>query len=73
MKVILVVEDCLEYQQQITNCLNGHYQVFLKNTADQILEYTLKLKPDLIILDINLPVKNGYFAITELKKFLYFF
>ena len=36
--------------------------------GNEAVEKALQSKPDIILMDINMPVKNGMQAINELKK-----
>jgi len=65
---ILVVEDSPTYLRQISNLLqvNG-YQVIAAIDGEQALEKSVREDPDLIILDIILPKKNGFQVCRQLK------
>ena len=39
--------------------------------GDQTLEFARKTKPDLLILDLVMPVKDGFVVLEELKKDIY--
>lgn len=69
MKKILIVEDdktiCEELKELLNNA--GYDAMILEafnNAKDRILE----IKPDLILLDINIPFLNGELLLRELRK-----
>ena len=68
---ILVVEDSPTYLRQISNLLqeNG-YQAIAAIDGEQALEKSVREDPDLIILDIILPKKNGFQVCRQLKTTL---
>ncbi|MDD3251812.1 MAG: response regulator transcription factor [Lachnospiraceae bacterium] len=66
---ISIAEDDLSTRNELKLLLeNSLYQVTAieeyKNVADQVLS----LKPDLLLLDINLPDKSGFFICEELRR-----
>ena len=65
---ILVVEDSPTYLRQISNLLqeNG-YQAIAAIDGEQALEKSVREDPDLILLDIILPKKNGFQVCRQLK------
>ena len=65
---ILVVEDSPTYLRQISDLLqeNG-YQAIAAIDGEQALEKAVREDPDLIILDIILPKKNGFQVCRQLK------
>jgi len=69
MKKILIVEDEVELAEMYEEKLERvGFKILLAFTADEGLELTKKEKPDLILLDILLPVKNGIYFLKEMKK-----
>lgn len=67
-KKILIVED----EQYLADMYKmrfkqDNYQVFTAGDGIPGLELALKEKPDLILLDIFMPKKDGYQTIKELK------
>ena len=61
IKKILVVDD----DRIITTLLKKYledngYEVTAKNEASEGLEYAMTRKPDLIILDVMMPIINGF-------------
>jgi len=69
VKKILIVEDEVELAKMYKEKLERFgFKIFLAFTADEGLELTEKEKPDSILLDILLPVKNGIYFLREMKK-----
>lgn len=70
LQKILYVEDDsdnLVLMERVIRKLSD-YKLFTAETADKGLELAAKHKPDLIILDINLPGMDGFEALQELQK-----
>ena len=69
MKKILVIEDDLSIQKELASLLeNSGYQALLLPLDQISVENILKVKPDLILLDINIPVTNGEILLQETRK-----
>ncbi|MCL2865700.1 MAG: response regulator [Lachnospiraceae bacterium] len=66
-KKIIVVDDNVSNLTQARNILKPFYEVFPAPSADKMFELLEKIMPDLILLDIEMPKKNGYEAIRALK------
>ena len=69
MKKILIADDehkimmTLEYAFRKAN-----YQVFIARDGSEVLEILEKEIPDVILLDIMMPVLDGYSTVSEIKK-----
>jgi DNA-binding response OmpR family regulator len=69
MKKILVVEDDLFISEMYVNKLRGEgFEVFLAKDGQEAVDKTKELKPDLVLLDIVLPKKDGFEALKEIKN-----
>ena len=65
---ILVVEDRREVLDVLQRTLTGNgYEVLTATDGDLALQVALDRLPDLLILDIGLPKKNGYAVAAELR------
>ena len=65
---ILVVEDTPTYLRQILNMLQDlGYRTIAAVDGEEALEKAIREKPDLIMLDIILPKKNGFQVCRQLK------
>ena len=73
MKQILVVDDNLAILKQIAAYLNNDYEVLLAKSGLLALQICTKEKPDLILLDVEMPEMDGFEVISRLKQnpFLY--
>ncbi|MBF0350367.1 MAG: PAS domain S-box protein [SAR324 cluster bacterium] len=64
---ILVVEDEPTNQYMITELFNGlGLEITIANNGREGIEQTLKLKPDLVLMDIHMPEMNGLEAIENI-------
>lgn len=60
MKKILIIEDDIGISESLKLYLeNSDFEVEVYKTGDGASEKVEELSPDLVILDINLPKKNG--------------
>ena len=68
-KTILVVDDDAVSRELVKRRLeeNG-YQMMTAQDGTEALEAVQKTRPDLLLLDIQMPKMNGYSFITELRK-----
>ena len=69
MKTILFIEDEPILQKLIGRFLEKEdFQVISALNGEVGLKLTKKMKPDLILLDLILPKKDGFEVLQELKK-----
>ena len=70
MQKILIIEDDLGISNSLKLYLeNSSFIALIHNTWDKAIEKIKEIKPSLVILDINLPVKNGIEICKELRLF----
>jgi signal transduction histidine kinase len=68
-KVILVVEDNMMNQMVFSNFLSrSRCKLIMADNGQQALEKARLQTPDLILLDMHMPVMDGYETLVELKK-----
>jgi DNA-binding response OmpR family regulator len=68
-KSILVVEDSPTELQVVTRVLTGFgYQFTTATDGEEALKKAIQTKPDLILLDVVLPKKNGFQVCRQLKS-----
>ncbi|MPY22644.1 response regulator transcription factor [Shewanella psychropiezotolerans] len=69
-KQILVVEDDASLAEWICDYLLDHgYGVTLASQGDYALEMIAEEQPDLVLLDVMIPVKNGFDVCKEAREF----
>ena len=66
MKKILIAEDNEEIQNIYDIWLNDHYDKTQVYNGQEAIEKYLEYKPDLTLMDINMPVLRGDKAITRI-------
>jgi len=68
-KKILIVEDIAMNRRLIRDILTYHgYEVIEAENGEEAVRIAREQKPDLIIMDLQMPVMNGYEAIKVLKS-----
>lgn len=68
-KVVLVVEDNMMNQMVFSNFLSrSRCKLILADNGLQALEKARLQTPDLILLDMHMPIMDGYQTLIELKK-----
>ncbi|HEM2577487.1 TPA: response regulator transcription factor [Streptococcus suis] len=69
MQKILLIEDDKTISQLVAkNLINWGYQVQEVKDFQMVLEQMEEFQPHLILLDIGLPVFNGYYWCQEIRK-----
>ena len=67
-KRILVVEDQPDSRQIIRDMLSGaDYEITEAENGEEALAAIAKQRPDLILMDIQLPTMDGYTATSRIK------
>lgn len=69
MKKILIIEDDKKMREELCTFLtkNG-YSCDALCSFGHVIEYVLAASPDLLLLDINLPVLDGYYICREIVR-----
>ena len=68
-KKILIVEDILMNRRLIQDILTYHgYEVIEAENGEEAVKIAREQKPDLIIMDLQMPVMNGFEAIKILRS-----
>ena len=66
---ILIIEDDLEQQRELKRLLTASgYETFVAQNFSSLLEEIVHTKPNLILMDINLPGINGESLLKELRR-----
>ena len=69
MQRIIIVEDDQVIRDELKFFLEKYgYEIYAPEKFDNIVEYILDKKSDLVLLDINLPVYDGYYICREVRK-----
>jgi len=68
MKSILIVDDNLVSLKQISAQLAKSYDVSLAKSGELALQICAREKPDLILLDVEMPEMDGFATIARLKE-----
>jgi CheY-like chemotaxis protein len=70
MKTILVVEDTEINVDLITQLLEDDYNLLIARDGQQGVVMAKENQPDLILMDISLPVMDGYEATRQIRQTL---
>lgn len=69
MSKIIIIEDAETIREELKTFLNRYgYEVVAPTNFENIINDILREKSDLILLDINLPVTDGYYICREIRK-----
>jgi putative two-component system response regulator len=67
MKSLLIVDDNLASLKQISAQLAKSYEISLAKSGEMALQICTQEKPDLILLDVEMPGMDGFATIAQLK------
>lgn len=65
---ILLVDDDVDFVEATKTILESKHEVIVAYEGDDALEKARRQKPDLVLLDIIMPVKDGFSAAEQFKK-----
>ena len=66
---ILLADDHREMLESVVHLLQSEFEVVgAVNDGQTLLEAASKLRPDVVVLDISMPVMNGLEAVDRLKE-----
>ncbi|MPM36142.1 Response regulator protein GraR [bioreactor metagenome] len=69
MKKLMVIEDSEVIRQELSSLLSKYgYDVIAPDNFDNIINEIETKNPNLILLDINLPVFDGFYICREVRK-----
>lgn len=70
MTKILAVDDELLYRQLIkVNLLPERYEIITAENGEEAIELTVNEQPDLLIMDVTMPVLDGFSALERIRQF----
>lgn len=67
-KCILAVDDTAIVLTRIADTLRNDYEVVTVNSGARALKYLSQERPDLILLDIQMPTKDGIETLREMRS-----
>ena len=68
-KRILIVDDSpTEIQVMKESVSQGGYEIITASNGDEAIKKCIELQPDLVLLDVVMPIKDGFSVCRELKK-----
>jgi two-component system nitrate/nitrite response regulator NarL len=70
-KKILIVEDHDDFRATVKDYLNQHnlsLEIFEANSGEMGVLKASCVKPDIVLMDINLPNENGFEAARQIKE-----
>lgn len=69
MNKVFIIEDDVKINEQLGSFLKRYgYEVATSFDFENIVDIALEEKPKIILLDINLPVFDGYYICKEIRK-----
>lgn len=67
-KVILIIDDMATILEHAKQILKDSYKVIPCTSGRQGLEIFDKIKPDLVLVDINMPDLDGFQVLSEIRN-----
>ena len=67
MKKILVVEDSELNRDLMVQLLEEYYEVITAGNGIEAVDFAQRMKPDLILMDLSLPLVDGWEATRRIK------
>lgn len=64
---VMIVEDNILVQNYLTNILSDHFELFKAGHGEDALMLLQKVRPDLILTDVMMPVMDGWELIKTLR------
>ncbi|AEF81509.1 response regulator [Leadbettera azotonutricia] len=67
LPIVMMVDDTVANLTHARSILKGHYQVFTVASGEKFFSVLERVNPDLILLDVDLPVMDGFEILKKLK------
>ena len=68
-KILLVEDDVLISEMYVNKLSSAGFEVAVAKDGDEAIAKTKEIKPDLILLDVVLPKKDGFEILKEIKEY----
>ncbi|WP_434798264.1 response regulator transcription factor [Terrisporobacter vanillatitrophus] len=69
MEKIIIIEDEAIIREELKNFLGRYgYETVAPTSFDNVVEFIIQQNANLVLLDINLPVFDGYYICREVRK-----
>jgi len=65
---ILLVDDDLSGRDALAGALRERYEVFVASDGRQGVEMAARVRPDLVVTDVSMPVLDGIAMVRELRE-----
>ncbi len=67
-RTVLIADDEPNIRQLVTSMLGKSYNVLRARDGEEAVEIARTHRPDIILLDLMMPKKDGYSACAEIKQ-----
>ena len=68
METILIVDDDKSIRYSLKRMMEGKYSILTAQNGDEALDRMKESSPDLIIMDIKMPGRNGIEVLKEMRS-----
>ena len=69
METIIIIEDDEIIREELKNFLSKYgYEIVAATSFDNVVKFILNENANLVLLDINLPIFDGYYICREVRK-----
>ena len=66
---LLIADDHVMFAQGLESLLRDEFElVGAAGNGEELVEMTLRLEPDVVLVDISMPVLNGFDAVRRIRK-----
>jgi DNA-binding NarL/FixJ family response regulator len=65
---VLLVDNLREIRERVAQLLGSDFEIFAAQNGQQAMEATSIFNPDLLILDISMPILNGIQVASRLRE-----